>query len=77
MTDTRKLKDTMKEAAEEIRDLRRVNDILQAKMDMVEFFRTVLYTKPFSPSMGMREDPLSKLENAILDLIEEEREGKK
>ncbi len=49
-------KQLMLRAADEIDDLRRRNEIMNAKLEMVDLFALVLNTRPNYPSMGATED---------------------
>lgn len=55
------------EAKEEIISLRRRNEILGAKVDMIDLFACVLHTRPAGQAMGMSEDVAWKIERAITD----------
>jgi len=66
----------MRGAAAEIRQLRRDNELLRAKVDMVELFATVLYTKPAMPSHGESVDVAWALDKAAGEEAEREKAGK-
>lgn len=59
------------QAREEIRRLRRENEILHAKVSTMELFATVLNTEPWSPRQGMGEDIAWKLDKKATELAEE------
>jgi hypothetical protein len=54
-------KELLIEAAHEIKQLRRVNEILSAKVDMIELFDRVLHTQPAYKSQAMSEDIVWKI----------------
>lgn len=58
-------KRTMQQAAEEIRQLRRENEILGAKVEVMELFGLVFRTQPNYGNRGMSEDVVWKIERAI------------
>jgi hypothetical protein len=61
-------------AMHEIRDLRRRNEILSAKVEMIDLFAFVLHTEPKYPSISMSEDVAWKLQMKLDELrLEEER----
>lgn len=64
----------LRAAEEEIISLRRRNELLQAKVDMVELFRTVLLTQPHQDRNGAAEDPLGKIRRLARDLEDDEAE---
>lgn len=66
------MKSLLLETMHEIRTLRRQNEILSAKVEMIDLFATVLYTKPHEPIVGMSEDVAWKLQRAI-DQVDSER----
>ena len=55
----------MRMAADEIRSLRRRNEVLSAKVEMIDLFALVFTTRPAYPSQGMGEDAVWLLEKAI------------
>ncbi len=67
MADT-DMKNLLVEARGEIIDLRRRNEILAAKVSMIELFELVLHTKPAIPEYGETEDLVWKLGQKIRDL---------
>ena len=62
------MKHLLQDARSEILQLRRENELLRAKQEMVDLFATVLYSKPYAPSQGMGEDVAWKLERAITEI---------
>lgn len=52
----------LREAANEIRSLRRVNEILQAKVGMIELFDRVLRSEPPTITQGYGEDIAWKMD---------------
>lgn len=60
--------DLMARAAEEIRSLRRANEILGAKVEVMELFSCVLRTRPHCPEQGYTEDLAWLLEKRIGEL---------
>ena len=59
------MKELLQEAREEIVSLRRRNEILGAKVEMIDLFACVLHTRPEFPSRGMAEDVAWKLQVEI------------
>lgn len=59
-------------AIEEITQLRRQNEILSAKVEMIELFRTVLMTRPHQVSVGAGEDVVFKLRRLADELRDED-----
>lgn len=59
-------------AREEILSLRRRNEILSAKVEMIDLFSLVLHTKPAYPSQGASVDVAWELERAIREMDREE-----
>lgn len=62
--------------AEEIRQLRGVNEILAAKVEVMDLFALVLRTQPNYPSRGMGEDVLWKLECCVSEFEKEKAKAK-
>ena len=62
------LKSILLRAKTEIDNLRRVNQRLSDKMEMVELFQTVLFTTPSSRGQGYGEDVSWIIERAIAAL---------
>lgn len=60
------------EAQQEIRDLRNTNQILGAKVEMIDLFALVLHTKPAEQGRAMKVDIVGELERLELDLTQEE-----
>lgn len=50
------LENLLRQAREEILRLRRTNDILSAKVEVIELFSLVFQTQPAYPSTGMSID---------------------
>jgi hypothetical protein len=53
------------QAREEITSLRRANELLSAKVEMIDLFALVLNTKPAYPSAGASVDIAWKLQQEI------------
>jgi hypothetical protein len=62
----------MRMAVEEIRGLRRRNEILEAKVEVMNLFGLTLHTQPAYPTQGMGEDAAWLLQR-ILDDLETKR----
>lgn len=62
----------MRAALEEIRSLRRRNEILEAKVEVMNLFAVTLHSSPAYPSQGMGEDAAWLLQKEI-DRLEEEK----
>lgn len=62
------MKELLQEAVHEIHSLRRRNEVLQAKVDTMELFRTVLFTAPAGGVMGYSLDVCGGLEAKIREL---------
>ena len=58
----------MTSAAAEIRELRRQNEILRAKVEVMDFFALVLHTQPASRSQGASIDVAWQLDKQIADM---------
>lgn len=58
------MKTLLLEASNEIESLRRRNEILQAKVDVMDFFACVLHTSPAQPDRLMAVDIAWKLREA-------------
>lgn len=58
----------LNEAREEIERLRRHNEILSAKVEMIDLFAVVLHTRPEYPSRGMAEDVAWKIRKRVAQL---------
>lgn len=59
-------------AMHEIQDLRRRNEVLSAKVEVMDLFALVLNTSPARQSMGMGEDVAWSLQKKIDELKKEE-----
>lgn len=62
------MKDLLEEAREEIIHLRRRNEILSAKVEMIDLFACVLNTRPWEPRETVGEDIAWKLQKKINEL---------
>lgn len=60
----------MTNAAHEIRDLRRRNEVLAAKVEMIDLFAPVFRTRPDFPSVGMSLDVVWELDKKAAELHE-------
>ena len=69
------MKDLLKRAAAEIRYLRRENELLSAKVEMIELFSCVFYTAPAPAERQMGEDVAYRLDAAISDFDAEKDPG--
>lgn len=58
-------KDLLIQSREEILQLRRRNEILSAKVEIVDLFACVLHTKPATPSYGESVDVAWEIQRAI------------
>lgn len=58
-------KNLLAQAAAEIRQLRRVNEILGAKVEMIELFSCVLRSRPAGQSQAMAEDIAWRIDRHI------------
>ncbi len=63
----------MENAAHEIRDLRRRNEVLAAKVEMIDLFSLVFRTRPDYPSVGAAPDVVWELEKKAAEIHEETR----
>lgn len=59
-------------AAAEIRELRRRNEILSAKVEMIDLFACVLHTQPARQSVGMAEDVAWAIDREVARIDEAE-----
>lgn len=66
------LKNLMNSAAHEIRDLRRRNEVLTAKVEVMDLFACVLHTKAASRSEGMTEDVAWLLDRKVRAMAADE-----
>lgn len=62
------MKDLLEEARGEIVHLRRRNEILSAKVEMIDLFACILNTQPWAPREGQGEDVAWKLKKKINEL---------
>jgi hypothetical protein len=69
------MRQLLEDARQEIDQLRRRNEVLQAKVDTMHLFEMVLHTKPAIHTVGMAEDVAWKLQREIDRLDEEERQA--
>ncbi len=67
------MKNLLKEAAYEIRDLRRRNEILSAKVEVMDLFAMVLNTEPARRGQGMSSDVAWQLDKAATEIEEKEK----
>ncbi len=68
MTD---LEEILSSAAFEIRDLRRRNELLQAKVEMIDLFACILFTKPAQNSQGASPDVAWAIDKKLDELRKE------
>lgn len=66
------LQELLLHAMHEIRDLRRRNEILGAKVEMIDLFACVLHTEPFRSTQGAAPDVAWALQKKIDALAAEE-----
>ena len=66
------MKHLLNNAKHEIVTLRRENEILRAKVEMIELFSLILHTKPAYPSQGMGEDVVWKITKQLEEIAKEE-----
>jgi hypothetical protein len=66
------MKHLLNNAMYEIRDLRRRNEILSAKVEVMDLFALVLNTSPARQSIGMSEDVAWALQKKIDELNKED-----
>lgn len=62
------IEEAMTAASNEIEQLRRVNEVMGAKLHVLELFEMVLMTQPHQESQGMGEDIAWKLRKIVRDL---------
>lgn len=62
------MKELLEEATREILALRRQNEILNAKVEMIDLFACVLFTKPQQQSVGGAPDVAWALQQKINEL---------
>ena len=68
------LNDLLAKARDEIRSLRRANEVLSAKVEVMDLFACVLHTTPATRGHGEGEDVAWALQTKIDELAEEEGE---
>lgn len=64
------LKSLLADAQREILELRRKNELLQAKISVMDLFACVLHTTPAAPSQAMTVDVAWQLQRMIDELSE-------
>jgi len=69
------MKNLLTDAKHEIENLRRSNELLRAKVDVMDLFALVLKTEPARNQQGFGEDVAWKLDQAIFE-IEKNEKGK-
>ena len=67
------MKHLLQEAREEILCLRRSNEILSAKVEMIDLFACVLHTSPAHHSVGEGEDIAWKLQERINEISKRDK----
>ncbi|MCG8694664.1 MAG: hypothetical protein MI806_25945 [Minwuiales bacterium] len=67
------LTELLGEAIDEIRRLRRQNELLSAKVEVMDVFACVLHTEPARRSGGMAPDIVYGLEQKIEELRQQEQ----
>lgn len=65
------LAELLTNAAHEIRDLRRRNEVLAAKVEMIDLFALVFRTRPDYPTVGMSPDVAWALDKKAAEIHEE------
>ena len=70
-------KETLLRAIDEIRTLRRTNEILGAKVEVMELFGLTLRTRPDYSSQGMSEDIAWRMQRRVDEIDAEERNSPK
>lgn len=65
------LQNDITEATHEIQLLRRRNEILSAKVEMIDLFACVLHTEPSSRGVMCSEDIVGKLEKHLVGIEDE------
>jgi len=68
-----KEKSLLKEAISEIRNLRRQNEVLGARLSGFDDALTLLRTQPFYPGQGMSPDLTYSIEKHLVSIEEEEK----
>lgn len=56
----------LKQAASEIKSLRRKNELMEARLDMFDTINMMLHSQPATRSVGMSEDLVWTIEKFIL-----------
>ena len=75
--DNAELKNLLTNAAHEIRQLRRSNEIMAAQLEMVALFDRVLNSRPPERHMiGTSEDVAWSIDRALFEIEANERKGK-
>lgn len=64
------LEELLRNAAHEIRDLRRRNEVLSAKVEMIDLFACVLHTQAALRPQGMSPDIAWALEKKAIEIAE-------
>lgn len=70
------MKYLLRDAIYEIRELRHRNEILAAKVEVMDLFALVLNTQPNHRSVGMSPDVIFSMEKRIMEIEEEEKRNK-
>lgn len=73
----RELTDTLHQAIYEIRELRRQNEVLRAKVDTMELLSQFLHANVSHASIGMGEDIAWRMEKLLQQITDEENLPKK
>jgi len=60
----------LEKARQEILSLRRTNELLAAKVEMIDLFACVLHTQPATHSVSATEDVARQLSQMMSDIIE-------
>jgi hypothetical protein len=71
---SQELKGTLTEAIHEIQSLRRRNEVLSAKVEMIDLFACVLHSKPAERTNGASVDIAWFLQKEVDRLDKEEKE---
>ena len=70
------MKNLLTKAREEILSLRRTNEVLAAKVEMIDLFACVLHTQPAVHNQGMAEDVAWELQEKIDEITRFEKTDK-
>ena len=62
------VRELLTKAREEIRTLRRENQLLLARVETMDLMATILFTKPYRPSISESEDVLWGIDRVVADL---------